>query len=126
MKHSQRPRHSMSEPRSGSDRVKRAQDSTKVHLPSVPNLYSCRVLVKRPLSAIPDGPGRYRSSVLTLSRMLRSRLTPINETFAAAATLNVGTEERSDRVTRAQDSTKVHLPSVANLYSCRVLVKTHR
>ena len=58
--------------------------------------------------------------------MLRSRLTPINETFAAAATLNVGTEERSDRVTRAQDSTKVHLPSVANLYSCRVLVKTHR
>ena len=40
MKHSQRPQHSMSEPVSGSNRVKRAQDSTKVHQPSVPNLYS--------------------------------------------------------------------------------------
>ncbi len=49
--------------------------------------------------------------------MLRSSLTPIDETLAAAATLNVGTEERSDRVKRAQDSTKVHLPSVPNLYS---------
>ncbi len=39
-------RHSMSEPVSGSDRVKRAPDSTKVHQPFVSDLYSWRGLAK--------------------------------------------------------------------------------
>ncbi len=37
--------HSMSEPRSGSDRVKGAPDSTKVHQPCLSNLYSARVFI---------------------------------------------------------------------------------
>ncbi len=36
---------SMSEPGSGSDRVKRAQDSIKVHQPCVSDFYSWRVLM---------------------------------------------------------------------------------